>query len=61
MKRLDEQTAPQLWVTAQAALRAGKLKDAKDALDVLGQMYDDACSRLETEMLRAGLEGAEQS
>ncbi len=55
-KLFSNMGAIELWGAAQAALRAGKLRDAKEALDELGLRFDDAYASLESAMLKAGAE-----
>ena len=54
MKRFSDMGAVELWGAAQSALRSGKLRDAKEALDELGLRFDDAYDSLESAMLEAG-------
>jgi len=58
-KRFGEMSATELWAAADRALRMGKLRDAKEALDEMGLRFDDAYARLESEMLKAGEECTE--
>lgn len=45
-----------LWATAQTALSAGRLREARAALDELGLRFDDAYERLEKKIAAAGKE-----
>ncbi len=44
----------QLWAYAEQALRDGRLRDAKNALDEIGLRFDDAYSRLEARVMAGG-------
>lgn len=52
----SEMGAIELWNAARVAMKAGRLRDAKAALDELGLRFDDAYNDLEQAMLKAGAE-----
>lgn len=43
----SEMSPGELWSFAERALRDGRLRDAKAALDEIGLRFDDAYTRLE--------------
>lgn len=47
-------SAGELWSYAERAMRDGRLRDAKSALDEIGLRFDDAYSRLEERVLAGG-------
>lgn len=55
-KRFGDMGAIELWCAARNAMKAGKLRDAKAALDELGLRFDDAYNDLEKAMEKAGAE-----
>lgn len=55
-KLFSNMGAIELWCAARTAMKAGKLRDAKEALDELGLRFDDAYADLEKAMLKAGAE-----
>lgn len=53
-KKLSDMGAIELWQTAQNALLGNRLREAKEALDLLGLRFDDAYSRLEEKIAAVG-------
>lgn len=50
----SQMTPGQLFSYAEQAMRDGRLRDAKNALDEIGLRFDDAYSRLEARVLAGG-------
>jgi len=48
--KYDGISGARLWIKAQRALKDGRLREAKEALDELGLRFDDAYESLESQL-----------